>query len=90
MLDQSVLVFITLVLVAAVGYSVWQSRKREPFEEYNETSCVALAQTNDANIKELLKKAETIEDLVTQISAIKSQTEANSESISTYVKENKP
>lgn len=90
MLDQSVLIAITLVLVAAVGYAIWQSRKREPFASYDEVSCIALAQKNDANIKELLSAAETIKTLESQIIAIKSQCETNAESISAFVKLNKP
>jgi hypothetical protein len=90
MLDQSVLIAIILVLVGAMAYAIWQSRKREAFQEYDETSCVALAQTNKANVKELMEVADMVKNLDSQLTAIKSQVDANSESISAFVQQNQP
>lgn len=90
MLDQSVMITIILVLVGAMAYAIWQNRKRETFQEYDETSCVSLAQANKANVKELMEVAEMVKNLDSQLTAIKSQVDANSESIAAFVKQNKP
>jgi flagellar basal body-associated protein FliL len=90
MIDQTALVIITLLLVAMVGYSVWQSRKRESYVPYDETTCIALAQKNEANIKALTESADKIKNLGTQVIAIESQVKTNTDAISQIVQQYKP
>lgn len=90
MIDQTALVILTLLLVAVVGYSVWQSRKRENYEPYDETTCIALAQKNEANIKALTESADKIKNLGTQVIAIESQVKTNTDAISQIVQQYKP
>ena len=94
MLDQSVLIAITLLLVGAVAYAIWQSRKREALEQtlqpYDESTCVTLAETNKANIKTLSEKANNIETLASQLTAIQSQCQANADAIAALIQQKKP
>jgi len=81
MQDTVLMLVIVAVLCFGLGYSFLQMRRKEGYEEYSEEQCLTLAEKNERNIAELEKNFEKIQELIDTVSAIRSQSEANTESI---------
>ena len=81
-MDNSILIFITISLVLVVGYSLFSTK--EGYESYP-PEALSLAQKNEKNIAELDQNMKSILEMVETVNSIKSQSDTNTETISTLV-----
>jgi hypothetical protein len=81
-MENSSLVVITLLLIAFVVYSLSNvSRKKEGYEGYDETTCLALAKKNEKNIADLNESMKKILRLENDIGSAKTTCESNSKTL---------
>ena len=71
------------ILAAIVVFHLWT--KKEPYENYDETSCLQLATKNKANIESLKKDVDAALALQSKVQSLQSSVDANSKQLSQLV-----
>jgi len=74
---------IIILLVALIAYSF--SSSKEPYESYNEQTCLQLAQKNQANLESLQKDVTALLELQTKVQSVQNTTDSNSKQLKTLV-----
>ena len=70
-----------LAAIVAFHFLTW----KEPYENYNETSCLQLATKNKENIASLKKDVDAALALQTKVQSLQSSVDANSKQLSQLV-----
>ena len=77
--------YLLIVLLAAfIVYHVI-SRPKEPYENYDETTCLQLAKKNQENLDSLKNYVDTLLALQTKVQAVQTATDSNAKQLSTLV-----
>ena len=89
-MENSVIVILIVVLGAFVLCSLWSAGKgkREGLVSYDETTCLSLAQKNEANIADLDKQVKKLVEMQSLVDSTKIQNDSNTKSIEQIVQSN--
>jgi hypothetical protein len=74
--------WLIVLLLALLFYNLW---KKEGYENYNEQSCLMLANKNQSNLDSLTKNVEAILALQSKVQALQNTTDTNSKQLKSLV-----
>ena len=77
--------YIIIILLSAFIALHFLSKKVDPYENYNEQTCLTLAQKNENNITSLQNDMNTLLALQTQVTALKGTSDANTKQLNEIV-----
>jgi uncharacterized protein HemX len=77
--------YILVALLATLVVLHFLTRRKESYENYDETSCLQLATKNQDNLKSLKKDVDTLLELQSKVQALQNSTDANSKQLSSLV-----
>jgi Tfp pilus assembly protein PilN len=77
--------YLLIVLLATLIALHYLKPKRETYENYDETTCLALAKQNEANIESLKTDVATLLALQDKVQNLQTTTDSNSKQLSTLV-----
>lgn len=73
------------ILAMIIVLHLLTNKKKESYENYDETSCLQLATKNKENIESLKKDVDTIMALQSKVQSLQSSVDANSQQLSKLV-----
>lgn len=76
-----ILIFLLATLIALHFFT----SKKETYENYDETTCLSLAQKNEANIESLKTDVATLLALQDKVTNLETSTDSNTKQLSTLV-----
>jgi|LakMenEpi03Aug12_release.lakeMendotaPanAssembly.Ray.scaffolds.fasta_scaffold2283610_1 hypothetical protein len=79
------ILIIILVTLVALHFLTKPRESRESYENYDETTCLALAQKNQANIESLQTDINTLLALQSKLDSIQATTDSNTKQLSSLV-----
>jgi Tfp pilus assembly protein PilN len=74
-----------LIILLLAALLLFHFSRKEPYENYDETSCLQLAQKNQANLESLQKDVDALLALKSKVQSIQNTTDSNSKQLSTLV-----
>jgi hypothetical protein len=77
--------YILIIILATLIALHFLMNRKEPYENYDETTCLALAQKNQANIESLQTDVTALLALQSKIDSVQSTTDANTKQLSSLV-----
>ena len=73
------------LIVLLLALLFYNTLKKEGYENYNEPSCLTLANKNQANLDSLTKNVDAILALQTKVQTLQNTTDANSKQLKSLV-----
>jgi hypothetical protein len=77
--------YILIIILATLVTLHFLTRTREPYDNYDETTCLALAQKNQSNIDSLQTDINTLLALQSKIDSVQATTDSNTKQLSSLV-----
>jgi len=77
--------YILIIVLAALIALHFFAKPKENYENYDETTCLSLAQKNEANLESLKNDVDALLALQTKVQAVQTATDSNSKQLSTLV-----
>lgn len=77
--------YILIIILATLIALHFLTKRKEPYENYDETTCLALAQKNQANLESLQTDVTALLALQSKIDSVQSTTDANTKQLSSLV-----
>ena len=77
--------YIIIIVLASLIALHFLTNKKENYENYDETTCLALAQKNEANLESLKKDVDTLLALQEKVKNVQTATDSNSKQLSSLV-----
>ena len=79
------IIILTTLVVLHFLTKIPMFQKYENYENYDETTCLALAQKNQANLESLQKDVNALLELQSKVQSVQSTTDSNSKQLSSLV-----